>query len=91
MTYLTYLKQSNLLSAYCFLTGELDVVQDGSDLDCFLMTEDIHVSSLFIFRPPEYRKLNSSWMDFFSNENLTDDEFREHFRVSQVSFLQLYV
>jgi len=29
-------------------------------------------------------------MDFFSDDHFTDDEFREHFRVSQVSFHQLY-
>jgi hypothetical protein len=35
-------------------------------------------------------KLNSSWKDFFGYDHFTDDEFREQFRVSRVSFLQLY-
>jgi hypothetical protein len=60
------------------LTGEKYVVQDGIDLDCFFMTEDV-MFRYFLFRPNKYRKLNSLWMDFLSNENFTDDEFREHF------------
>jgi len=76
-------------SVHRSLTGQNDVVQDGFDLDFFYMTEDV-INNRFLFRPSKYRKLMSSWMDFFSDDHFTDDEFREHFRVSQVSFHQLY-
>jgi hypothetical protein len=76
-------------SVHRSLTGEKDVVQDGFDLDCFFMAEDVR-NSCFLFHPSKYRKLNSSWMDILSYDHFTDDEFREQFRVSLVSFLQLY-
>jgi len=68
-------------SVHRSLTGQNDVVQDGFDLDFFYMTEDV-INNHFLFRPLKYRKLMSLWMDFFSDDHFTDDELREHFRVS---------
>ncbi len=81
--------QLYFLSMDHYFMDDNDPMQDEVDLDCFLVMEACK-SSRYMFRAPNYRKSHGYWQDFFDESMYNDDEFREHFRLSRNSFMQLY-
>ncbi len=81
--------QLYFLSMDRYFMDDNDPMQDEVDHDCFLVMEACK-SSHYMFRAPNYRKSHGYWQDFFDESMYNDDEFREHFRLSRNSFMQLY-
>ena len=81
--------QLYFLSMDRYFMDDNDPMQDEVNLDCFLVMKACK-STRYMFRAPNYRKSHGYWQDFFDESMYNDDEFREHFRLSRNSFMQLY-
>jgi hypothetical protein len=73
------------LSNHQFLMEDKDHLQDEMGIDCFLLLEECK-SGCYLFHLSKYRKYPSPWQKYFDYQLFNDDDFREHFCLSQHSF-----